>query len=403
MFKTPRIVEEFRKHFPFLQNHADLAYLDNAATTHKPQVLIDSMCAYYMYDNANVHRASHSTASKTTLDFENSRSTLANYINAQHSHEIIWTKGTTDSINMVATGLADQFETGDEIIVSALEHHANFVPWQQLAKAKQLKLHIIPLKDACLDLESYYHLLGPKTKLLALCHVSNALGLINPIKEMVQAAKAHGALTLIDGAQAIAHLTVDVQALACDYYCFSAHKFYGPTGLGVLYGNTSALDKLKPSQYGGEMVDTVTAAQTRWAKLPHRLEAGTANIAAVIGFGELIRFIKTHNSKQLQAYEQQLYDYLNSQLNTICGLTIVGQGNKCASVSFTLDAWHPQDAAELLDQMGVAIRVGSHCAQPLMQALEIGQGTLRASICAYTHVDDVNKLISALKQLDEFL
>ncbi len=403
MFNTPSIVKQFRKHFPFLQNHTELAYLDNAATTHKPQVLMDSMCAYYTHTNANVHRASHNTASKTTLNFENSRSTLAKFINAKHKNEVIWTKGTTESINMVASGLAHLFEAGDEIILSTLEHHANFVPWQQLAQAKQIKLHIVPIIDGRLDLDAYHQLLGPKTKLLALCHVSNALGLINPIKQMIKAAKTHGALTLIDGAQAIAHLDVDVQDLDCDYYCFSAHKFYGPTGLGILYGKTEALDKLLPTQYGGEMVDVVTPKQTTWAQLPHRLEPGTPNIAAVIGFAELIDFVEKSDRKQLQNYEAQLYRYLQSELSKIKGLTVIGHGEKCASISFTLDNWHPQDAGELLDQMGIAIRVGSHCAQPLMQALAIEQGTLRASICAYTSVEDVNKLISALKQLDDFL
>lgn len=396
-----------RSQFPALAQEVNghpLIYLDNAATTQKPQAVLDVLAHYYQRDNANVHRAAHALSGRATRAFEAARETVARFINAPHCREVIWTRGTTEAINLVAQswGLSE-LKAGDEIVLSTLEHHANIVPWQLVAQRTGALIRVIPLDErGDLDLDAYHELLGPRTRLVSVAHVSNALGTLNPVTEIVAAAKGVSALTLIDGAQAVAHLPVDVQRIGCDFYSFSGHKLYGPTGIGVLWGRTDLLERMPPWQAGGEMIDRVSFAGTSFNALPFKFEAGTPHIAGAIGLATAIDFIEQQDRAALAHHEQDLTDYLVAGLARVPGLHLVGEPRlRAGAVSFLLDGIHPQDAATLLDMQGIALRVGHHCAMPLMESLGIG-GTLRASLACYNNQQDVDTLLVALRRLEDF-
>lgn len=399
--------DRLRGQFPALAQEVNghpLVYLDNAATTQKPQAVLDAINHYYRADNANVHRAAHALSGRATRAFEDARETVARFINAPRSHEVIWTRGTTEAINLVAQSWGmSELRAGDEIVLSTLEHHANIVPWQLVAQRTGAVIRVIPLDErGDLDIAAYLALLGPRTRLVSVAHVSNALGTVNPVKEMVAAAKAVGALTLIDGAQAVAHLEVDVQAIGCDFYAFSGHKLYGPTGIGVLWGHTALLERMPPWQAGGEMIDRVSFSGTTFNTLPFKFEAGTPHIAGTIGLAAAIDFVMEQDRDSLASHEAALTDYLVAGLQQVPGLRLVGEpGQRAGAVSFLLEDIHPQDAATLLDMQGIALRVGHHCAMPLMESLGIG-GTLRASLACYNNRDDVDALLAALHKLSDF-
>ena len=399
--------DRLRGQFPALAQEVNghpLVYLDNAATTQKPQAVLDAINHYYRADNANVHRAAHALSGRATRAFEDARKTVARFINAPRSHEVIWTRGTTEAINLVAQSWGmSELRAGDEIVLSTLEHHANIVPWQLVAQRTGAVIRVIPLDErGDLDIAAYLALLGPRTRLVSVAHVSNALGTVNPVKEMVAAAKAVGALTLIDGAQAVAHLEVDVQAIGCDFYAFSGHKLYGPTGIGVLWGRTELLERMPPWQAGGEMIDKVSFSGTTFNTLPFKFEAGTPHIAGAIGLAAAIGFVMEQDRDSLASHEAALTDYLIAGLQQVPGLRLVGEpGQRAGAVSFLLEDIHPQDAATLLDMQGIALRVGHHCAMPLMESLGIG-GTMRASLACYNNRDDVDALLAALHKLSDF-
>ncbi|WP_324047646.1 cysteine desulfurase [Aeromonas caviae] len=399
--------DRLRGQFPALAQEVNghpLVYLDNAATTQKPQAVLDAINHYYRADNANVHRAAHALSGRATRAFEDARETVARFINAPRSHEVIWTRGTTEAINLVAQSWGmSELRAGDEIVLSTLEHHANIVPWQLVAQRTGAVIRVIPLDErGDLDIAAYLALLGPRTRLVSVGHVSNALGTVNPVKEMVAAAKAVGALSLIDGAQAVAHLEVDVQAIGCDFYAFSGHKLYGPTGIGVLWGHTALLERMPPWQAGGEMIDRVSFSGTTFNTLPFKFEAGTPHIAGTIGLAAAIDFVMEQDRDSLASHEAALTDYLIAGLQQVPGLRLVGEpGQRAGAVSFLLEDIHPQDAATLLDMQGIALRVGHHCAMPLMESLGIG-GTMRASLACYNNRDDVDALLAALHKLSDF-
>lgn len=413
--------QALRDQFPALkQTIGDhpLCYLDTAATSQKPQAVIDAITEYYQLNNANVHRAAHQLSARATQQYESVRQQVAEFIHAQRQDEIIFTHGTTESINMVAYGLTSQIKPNDVILIDTAAHHANIVPWQELAKRTGAVIKPIPLTtDAQLDITAFDQLLALKPKVVALCHVSNALGTLNPVNELVAKAKAVGALTLVDGAQAIAHLPVDVQLIDCDFYVFSGHKMYGPTGVGILYGRYTELDKLTPMLTGGEMIKTVSFEQTEFGALPNRLEAGTPAIAEVIGLGAAIHFLQQLPREQILAHEQQLLRYLQQQLQQLGAIELYGIANDkhsgdkhCAdgqhhnigAVAFNLQGEHHQDVGILLDQQAVAVRCGHHCAMPLMTSLNLG-GCCRASIGIYTNKQDVDQFIHALNTVKELL
>jgi cysteine sulfinate desulfinase/cysteine desulfurase/selenocysteine lyase len=399
--------DRLRGQFPALAQEVNghpLVYLDNAATTQKPQAVLDAINHYYRADNANVHRAAHALSGRATRAFEDARETVARFINAPRSHEVIWTRGTTEAINLVAQSWGmSELRAGDEIVLSTLEHHANIVPWQLVAQRTGAVIRVIPLDErGDLDIAAYLALLGPRTRLVSVAHVSNALGTVNPVKEMVAAAKAVGALSLIDGAQAVAHLEVDVQAIGCDFYAFSGHKLYGPTGIGVLWGRTELLERMPPWQAGGEMIDRVSFSGTTFNILPFKFEAGTPHIAGAIGLAAAIGFVMEQDKDSLASHEAALTDYLVAGLQQVPGLRLVGDpGQRAGAISFLLEDIHPQDAATLLDMQGIALRVGHHCAMPLMESLGIG-GTMRASLACYNNRDDVDALLAALHKLRDF-
>ena len=398
---------QLRSQFPALAQEVNghpLVYLDNAATTQKPQAVLDAINHYYRADNANVHRAAHALSGRATRAFEDARETVARFINAPLSHEVIWTRGTTEAINLVAQSWGmSELRAGDEIVLSTLEHHANIVPWQLVAQRTGAVIRVIPLDErGDLDLAAYHALLGPRTRLVSVAHVSNALGTVNPVEQIVAAAKAVGALTLIDGAQAVAHFEVDVQAIGCDFYAVSGHKLYGPTGIGVLWGRTELLERMPPWQAGGEMIDRVSFAGTTFNTLPFKFEAGTPHIAGAIGLAAAIGFVMEQDKDSLASHDAALTDYLVAGLQQVPGLRLVGEpGQRAGAVSFLLEDIHPQDAATLLDMQGIALRVGHHCAMPLMESLGIG-GTMRASLACYNNRDDVDALLAALHKLRDF-
>ena len=395
-----------RAQFPALQqqvNDQPLIYLDNAATTQKPLAVLQAMDEYYRRDNANVHRAAHALSGRATAAFEAARERVRLFLHARHSSEVIWTRGTTEAINLVAYSWGQSnLKPGDEILLSVLEHHANIVPWQQVAARTGAVLRVIPLTTAGeLDLAAFHALLSPRTRLLAIAHVSNALGTINPVGELITAAQTVGAVTLIDGAQAVGHLPIDVQALGCDFYAFSGHKLYGPTGIGVLYGRADLLEQMPPWQTGGEMIQKVSSSGTRFNRPPFRFEAGTPPIAEAIGLAAALNFIAALPDGW-RRHEAALLQRLLDGLRQLPFIELVGTPRqRVGVVSLRLGDIHPQDAGELLDQMGIAVRVGHHCAMPLMESLGL-DGTLRISLALYNSEAEVDALLAALARLPEF-
>ena len=383
-------VEEIRKNFPILQrevNGKPLVYFDNAATSQTPKVVIDAIVDYYENYNANIHRGVHALSQEATDKYEQARITLQKHFNALHAYEIIFTSGTTHGINMVSSGFSELLQEGDEVIVSALEHHSNIVPWQMLCEKTGAILKVIPmLENGSLDIAVYDSLLSNKTKLVFCNHISNALGTINPIEEIIEKARAVGAAVLIDGAQSTPHMLVDVQALDVDFYVTSAHKVCGPTGMGMLYGKQEWLEKLPPYQGGGEMIDTVTFEKTTYAGLPHKFEAGTPNICGGIAFGVAIDYMNSIGIDKIAAYENELLAYGTEKLLEIEGLKIYGTANKTSVISFNVGGIHPYDIGSILDKLGVAVRTGHHCDQPIMHFYQI-PGTIRASFTFYNTKD----------------
>jgi cysteine desulfurase/selenocysteine lyase len=391
-----------RKEFPILDQEVHgkpLVYLDNAATTHKPQVVIDAIVHYYGQINSNVHRGVHTLSQRATDAFEATRGTLQRLVNAEHEHEIIYTTGTTGSINLVAHGFRSLLGPGDEVVVSQLEHHSNLVPWQMLAQHTGATLRYIPiLADGSLDLDEAQRLINSKTKLLAFNHISNALGTVNPVARLTEWAHAVGACVVVDGAQGLPHRPVDVQAMGVDFYAGSAHKMYGPTGTGMLYGRTEWLEKLPPYQGGGEMISTVTMAQSTYAGLPFKFEAGTPNIEAVVGWGAAIDWMNAIGMDALMAHEADLMAYGTERLTAIEGLVLFGTApEKSAVLSFGFADLHPYDLGTLLDQQGIAVRTGQHCTQPIMDYYNI-PGTVRASFAAYSSREDVDRLADGVER-----
>lgn len=401
-------VESVRKQFPILHqkvNGHDLVYFDNAATTQKPQVVIHALVDYYSGFNANIHRGIHTLAEKATKAFEDTRKTAQHFLNAQHTEEIIFVRGVTEGINLVASSYGRTFlKQGDEIIISGLEHHSNIVPWQMLCEEKGIKLKVIPVTDLGeLDMEAYANMLSEKVKLVSVNHVSNSLGTINPVKQIIDLAHSVGAKVLIDGAQATSHLNIDVQALDADFYVFSAHKLYGPTGIGVLYGKKDILNAMPPYMGGGEMIKDVTFEKTTYNELPYKFEAGTPNIADVVALKTALEYIAFHGKENIAAHEDMLLKYATEQLSEIEGLRIIGQAKeKISVVSFVMDGIHHQDIGVLLDNQGVAVRTGHHCTQPLMQRFNI-LGTSRASFAVYNTVEEIDKLVVGLHKVKKML
>lgn len=396
-----------RNQFPVLQqevNGKPLVYLDNGASSQMPKQVIDRLNDYHSNEHANVHRGIHSLSQKATDAFEATREKVKSFINAGSQEEVIFTTGTTDSINLVAQSYGRTFlKEGDEIIVSQMEHHANIVPWQMVAEQTGAVLKVIPMdEDGNLVMDAFHALLSKKTAIVALIHVSNALGTINPLEEIIEAAHAKNAVVLIDGAQSVPHTKVDVQALDADFYTFSAHKMCGPTGFGILYGKKELLNKMPPYRGGGDMIDKVTFEKTTYNDLPHKFEAGTPPIAAGIGLGTAIDFLNEIGMENIARREAELLDYATKKLSTIDGLRFVGQAKEKASViSFLLDGIHPTDAGTIMDKEGIAVRTGHHCAQPVMDYYNI-PGTLRASISFYNNEDDIDRLAEAIIYTKEF-
>ncbi len=388
--------------FPILKeeiNGKPLIYLDSSATSQKPKVVIDAIQKYYLHNNANIHRGVHTLSERATQFYEQTRRAIKEFINAAHAHEIIFTRGTTESINLVAQSYGrSQFKAGDEIIISTMEHHSNIVPWQMLGEQCGTILKVIPISDSGeIDLEAYQKLFSSRTKLVAVTHASNVLGTINPLKEMGKIAHAHNVPILIDGAQAFPHFAVDMQELDCDFYAFSAHKAYGPTGVGVLYGKQKWLEKMPPYQGGGSMVEAVTFAKTTYNKIPHKFEAGTPNVANVIGFHAALEFLNTIGMKKIAAHEQELLRYATEQLLTIPDLRIIGTAkNKVGVISFVLQNIHPHDVGTVLDHEGIAVRAGHHCAMPLMQRFNV-PATVRVSFAVHNKQKDIDALIAGIQ------
>lgn len=401
-------IEAIRKEFPILHqqvNGRNLVYFDNAATSQKPLVVIDALIDYYKGYNANIHRGIHTLAEKATKAYEATRATAKAFINAASEEEIIFTRGVTESINLVAATYGRTFiKEGDEIIISGLEHHSNIVPWQMVCEANKAKLKVIPVTDEGeLDLDTYKKLLSSKTKLVAVNHASNSLGTINPIQEIITLAHATGAVVLIDGAQAGAHIEIDVQALDCDFYCLSAHKMYGPTGTGILYGKKELLEKMPPYQGGGEMIKEVTFEKTTYNDLPYKFEAGTPNIADVVAFKYAFDFINQLGKENIAAHEHALLTYATERISTLKGIKRVGIAkNKVGVLSLTVEGIHHFDIGQMLDARGIAVRTGHHCTQPLMDRYGI-EGTVRASFAVYNTKTEVDQLIEGLERVINFM
>jgi len=400
-------VESVRKDFPVLNqsiyNGKPLVYLDNAATSQKPQQVMDRLLAYYQHENANVHRGVHYLSQTATDHYEGTRAKIKQLIHAEHEHEIIYTSGTTNGINLVAYSSGEKYvEEGDEIIISAMEHHSNIVPWQQLCERKGAILKVIPMdKTGTLDIEAYSKLLSEKTAIVALVHVSNSLGTINPVKKMIRMAHDAGAPVLLDGAQATPHAKVDVQDLDVDFYVFSGHKVFGPTGFGVLYGKEKWLESMPPFLGGGDMIETVRFDKTTYAGLPHKFEAGTPNIADAIAMGAAIDYVEKIGFDAIGAYEQELLNYGVEKLSEIEGIRFIGTAeNKASVISFLLGDIHPYDAGTILDRLGIAVRTGHHCTQPVMQFFDI-PGTMRASFAFYNTKEEIDALAKGLIEVQK--
>ena len=395
-------IQKIRADFPILSrqvNGKPLVYFDNGATTQKPQVVIDAIAIYYQEINANIHRGVHTLSQLATDAYEASRTKIQNHINAQFAHEVLFTSGTTNSVNLVANGFASILKAGDEVLVSALEHHSNIVPWQMLCEKTGAVLKVIPMNEKGeLVMADFDQLLSDKTKIVTVNHISNALGTINPIKYMIDKAHQFGAAVFIDGAQAVPHLKPNVQELDCDFYAFSGHKLCGPTGTGILYGKEAWLNKLPPYQGGGEMIKEVTFEKTTYAELPHKFEAGTPNIAGGIVLGTAVDYMNSVGFENIQKQETELLNYATEQLLAIEGLKIYGTAEaKTSVISFNIDGIHPYDIGTIVDKLGIAVRTGHHCAQPIMNFFEI-PGTIRASFAFYNTKEEIDVMVEAVKK-----
>ena len=394
-------VNKIRQDFPILKReiyNKPLVYFDNAATTQKPAVVIDKLSEYYERENCNIHRGVHFLSQQATADYEASREFVRKFINAGSSSEVIFTRGTTESINLIASSFGKQFiKAGDEVLITYMEHHSNIVPWQIMCKETGAVLKVVPMHESGeLDMEAFEKLLNEKTRLVAVAHVSNALGTINPVKEIIQKSHDAGAYVLIDGAQAIAHMDVDVRELDCDFYCFSGHKVYAPMGIGVLYGKEDLLDKLPPYQGGGEMIAQVTFEKTTYNELPFKFEAGTPNVSGVLGLRAALEYLQQKDPKEIFAYEDELLEYATDKLSTIEGIKFFGQAkNKTAVLSFLIDDIHPFDMGTIIDKFGIAVRTGHLCAQPLTEFYGI-PGFIRMSLAMYNTSEEVDSLVEAV-------
>ncbi|MCC9062645.1 aminotransferase class V-fold PLP-dependent enzyme [Flavobacterium piscisymbiosum] len=400
-------IQKIRADFPILSekvNGKPLVYFDNGATSQKPQIVIDAIATYYQEINANIHRGVHTLSQLATDAYEISRVKIQHHINAKFSHEVLFTSGTTHGINLVTNGFASILKPGDEVVVSSLEHHSNIVPWQMLCEKTGATLKVIPMNEnGELIMEAFDALLSEKTKVVTVNHISNALGIINPIKYMIEKAHAVGAAVLIDGAQAVPHLKPDVQDLDCDFYAFSGHKMCGPTGTGILYGKEEWLNKLPPYQGGGEMIKEVTFEKTTYADLPHKFEAGTPNIAGGIVLGTAVDYLNNIGFDNIQKQEEALLEHATKRLLEIEGLKIYGTGkNKASVVSFNIDGIHPYDIGSIIDKLGIAVRTGHHCAQPIMNFFCI-PGTIRASFSFYNTIEEIDVMVEAVKKAKTML
>lgn len=411
-------IEEIRKSFPILHrqvNGKPLVYFDNGATSQKPQQVIDVINRYYQHENSNIHRGIHTLSQEATDAYEKARTTVQQFINAKHNHEVIFTSGTTGSINLVASSFGKKhLQAGDEIIISTMEHHSNIVPWQMLCEEKGAVLKVIPINNKGeLLMEEFKKLLSPKTKLVAITHVSNTLGTINPVKEIIKLVRqlpppsgeleGEGAFILIDGAQAVPHTKVDVQDLDCDFYAFSGHKMFGPTGVGILYGKEAILNELPPYQGGGDMIKTVTFEKTTYNELPHKFEAGTPNIVGGIGLAAAIDYMNNIGIANIEAYEHELLSYATEKIKQIEGVRIIGEAtNKASVLSFLVDGTHPSDIGMIIDKLGIAIRTGHHCTEPLMNRFDI-PGIARASFAFYNTKEEIDIFINAVERAVKML
>jgi cysteine desulfurase / selenocysteine lyase len=413
-FRSPQLrdagvefeVNKVRRDFPILRQRIrdrKLIYLDNAATSQKPQVVIDAIGRYYERDNANIHRGVHFLSEHATEGYEAARRTVQSFLNAADASEIIFVRGATEAINLVAQtyGRTD-IHAGDEVLITAMEHHSNIVPWQILCEEKGARLRVAPISDGGeLLLEDFENLLGPRTKIVAVTHVSNALGTINPVQRVIEMAHRGNIPVLVDGAQAVPHVKVDVQALNCDFYVFSGHKVYGPTGIGILYGKSALLDAMPPYQGGGDMISSVTFEKTIYNKLPYKFEAGTPHVAGAIGLGAAIEYVNGLGMDNIAAYEHELLAYATEAVSSIPGIRLIGTAkDKAGVLSFLLDSIHPHDIGTILDQEGIAVRTGHHCAQPVMQRFGIA-ATARASFALYNTREEVDALVEGLQRVRE--
>ncbi len=398
--------DHLRKQFPILSrevNNRPLIYFDNAATTQKPRIVLDRLLHYYENENSNIHRGAHFLSSQATEAYEQARKTIQQHINARYPHEVIFTRGTTEGINLVADSFSRIFlKAGDEILISAMEHHANIVPWQMACEKHQATLKVIPMKaDGTLDMDGFEELLNKRTKLVAVTHVSNALGTINPVREIIAIAHSKDIPVLIDGAQATPHMAVDLQALDCDFYCFSGHKMYGPMGVGVLYGKETLLNEMPPWQGGGEMISSVSFSKTTYNDLPFKFEAGTPNVADVLGMEAAILFLRKTGLDQIATHEKELLRYTVDQMKQLDNIRFIGEApEKSAVVSFLFNDIHPYDTGTILDKLGIAVRTGHHCAQPIMTYFNI-PGTVRVSFAAYNTKQEIDVLMNGLTKVRE--
>ena len=399
--KKKETLERIRDEFPILDqqiNGEDLIYLDNAASTQKPKSVINAIKDYYENDHSNVHRGVHTLSVRATEAYENARAKVAEFLNSPNKHQIIFTKGTTDSVNLIASSVTNLIQEDDEILITSMEHHSNIVPWQELCKRTGAVLKVIPINEnGELMIDEYKNMVSDKTKLISVVHLSNTLGTINPIEDIIEFAKSNDVITVIDGAQAVGHLPIDVQKLDCDFYLFSGHKIFGPTGIGVLYGKEEILNQMDPYQFGGEMILKVTFEETTYNDLPHKYEAGTPNIAGAVGIGASIDFINGLDRDLAHEHEMSLHNYALEQLEMIEGIRIIGNSkNKSSIISFVVDGIHPHDIGTIINQKGIAVRTGHHCTMPLMDFYGI-PGTVRASFSIYNNHSEVEKLIDAIK------
>ena len=399
-------VEKIRRQFPILEQDVHghrLVYLDNAATTQKPRAVIDAICDYYSRDNSNIHRGVHTLSQRATRAYEAVRDKLVALLGGGSPNQFVFVRGTTEAVNMVAQSFVrPRLEPGDEIVLTAMEHHSNIVPWQMLRDACGCVLRVVPIDDrGCVDLDRYRDALGPRTRFVTLVHVSNALGTINPVKEMCALAEERGIPVLVDGAQAVAHAPVDLDSLRCDFYCLSAHKLYGPTGIGALWAKTEHLETMQPYQGGGDMIASVTFEKTTYNRVPHRFEAGTPNIAGTIGFGAAIDWLREVGLEAIVAHEDDVLDYATELVSRMDGVRLIGEApQKAAVLSFAMGDVHPHDVGTILDQEGIAVRAGHHCAQPVMDRYEV-PATVRASFGVYNTRDEVDRLVAGLARVQE--